>query len=75
MGIRWGKATIVFHAALVPYTDPITQEAVQADQSTSGGLGNRVRIFTTFCNYLATFLPSTDNIAMRIVLMLVSTVF
>ena len=31
--------------------------------------------FTTFCNYLATFLPSTDNIAMRIVLMLVSTVF
>ena len=31
--------------------------------------------FTTFCNYLATFLPSTDNIVVRVALMLVSTIF
>jgi uncharacterized membrane protein YczE len=30
--------------------------------------------FTTFCNYCASLLPAVDNIAVRVVMMLISTV-
>ena len=45
MGNRDGKGYDHIPCGTCAYTDPITQEAVQADQSASGGRGNRVRIF------------------------------
>lgn len=31
--------------------------------------------FTTFCNYMVSFLPTPDNLGIRIVMVLASTVF
>lgn len=74
-GIEMGKATIIFHAALVLIQILILRKRFKPINLLQVVVGFVFGYFTTFCNYLATFLPSTDNIAMRIVLMLVSTVF
>lgn len=74
-GIEMGKATIIFHAALVLIQIQILRKRFKPINLLQVVVGIVFGYFTTFCNYLATFLPSTDNIAMRIVLMLVSTVF
>lgn len=70
-----GKATIIFHAALVLIQILLLRKRFKPINLLQVVVGIVFGYFTTFCNYLATFLPSTDNIAMRIVLMLVSTVF
>ena len=74
-GIDMGKATIIFHAALVLIQILLLRKRFKPINLLQVVVGIVFGYFTTFCNYLATFLPSTDNIAMRIVLMLVSTVF
>lgn len=74
-GIEMGKATIIFHAALVLIQILILRKRFKPINLLQVVVGIVFGYFITFCNYLATFLPSTDNIAMRIVLMLVSTVF
>ena len=74
-GIEMGKATIIFHAALVLIQILILRKRFKPINLLQVVVGIVFGYFTTFCNYLVTFLPSTDNIAMRIVLMLVSTVF
>lgn len=74
-GIEMGKATIIFHATLVLIQILILRKRFKPINLLQVVVGIVFGYFTTFCNYLATFLPSTDNIAMRIVLMLVSTVF
>ena len=74
-GLEMGKATIIFHAALVLIQILLLRKRFKPINLLQVVVGIVFGYFTTFCNYLATFLPSTDNIAMRIVLMLVSTVF
>lgn len=74
-GIEMGKATIIFHAVLVLIQILILRKRFKPINLLQVVVGIVFGYFTTFCNYLATFLTSTDNIAMRIVLMLVSTVF
>lgn len=74
-GIEMGKATIIFHAVLVLIQILILRKRFKPINLLQVVVGIVFGYFTTFCNYLASFLPSTDNIAMRIVLMLVSTVF
>ena len=74
-GIEMGKETIIFHAVLVLIQILILRKRFKPINLLQVVVGIVFGYFTTFCNYLATFLPSTDNIAMRIVLMLVSTVF
>lgn len=74
-GIEMGKATIIFHAVLVLIQILLLRKRFKPINLLQVVVGIVFGYFTTFCNYLATFLPSTDNIAMRIVLMLVSTVF
>lgn len=74
-GIEMGKATIIFHAMLVLIQILLLRKRFKPINLLQVVVGIVFGYFTTFCNYLATFLPSTDNIAMRIVLMLVSTVF
>lgn len=74
-GIEMGKATIIFHAALVLIQILILRKRFKPINLLQVVVGIVFGYFTTFCNYLATYLPSTDNMLMRIVLMLVSTVF
>lgn len=74
-GIEMGKATIMFHAALVLIQILILRKRFKPINLLQVVVGIVFGYFTTFCNYLATYLPSTDNMVMRIVLMLVSTVF
>ena len=74
-GIEMGKATIIFHAALVLIQILILRKRFRPINLLQVVVGIVFGYFTTFCNYLATYLPSTDNTVMRIVLMLVSTVF
>lgn len=74
-GIEMGKATIIFHAVLVLIQILILRKRFKPINLLQVVVGIVFGYFTTFCNYLASFRPSTDNIAMRIVLMLVSTVF
>ena len=62
-GIEMGKATILFHTILKPIN--LLQIAV----------GVVFGYFTTFCNYLVSFLPTPENILIRIIMMLISTVF
>lgn len=73
--IEMGKATIIFHAALVLIQILILRKRFRPINLLQVVVGIVFGYFTTFCNYLATYLPSTDNMVMRIVLMLVSTVF
>ena len=74
-GIEMGKATIIFHAALVLIQILILRKRFRPINLLQVVVGIVFGYFTTFCNYLATYLPTTDNMVMRIVLMLVSTVF
>ena len=74
-GIEMGKATIIFNAALVFIQILILRKRFKPINLLQVVVGIVFGYFTTFCNYLATYLPSTDNMVMRIVLMLVSTVF
>lgn len=74
-GIEMGKATIIFHAALVLIQILILRKRFKPINLLQVVVGIVFGYFTTFCNYLATYLPSTDNMVMRIVLMLLSTVF
>lgn len=74
-GIEMGKATIIFHAALVFIQILILRKRFKPINLLQVVVGIVFGYFTTFCNYLATYLPSTDNMVMRIVLMLVITVF
>lgn len=74
-GIEMGKATIIFHAALVLIQILILRKRFKPINLLQIIVGIVFGYFTTFWNYLATYLPSTDNMVMRIVLMLVSTVF
>ena len=74
-GIEMGKATIIFHAALVLIQILILRKRFKPINLLQIVVGIVFGYFTTFWNYLATYLPSTDNMVMRIVLMLVSTVF
>lgn len=74
-GIEMGKATIIFHAALVLIQILILRKRFKPINLLQIVVGIVFGYFTTFCNYLATYLPSTDNMVMRIVLMFVSTVF
>lgn len=74
-GIEMGKATIIFHAALVLIQIIILRKNFKPINLLQIVVGVVFGYFTTFCNYLATFLPSTDNIVVRVVLMLVSTIF
>ena len=74
-GIEMGKATIIFHAVLVVIQILILRRNFKWINLLQVVVGIVFGYFTTFCNYLATFIPASDNIVLRLVLMLISTVF
>lgn len=73
-GLEMGKATIVFHIVLVVLQILILRGAFQIKNLLQVAVGVVFGYFTTFSNYLFSFLPTTDNMVIRLGMMLVSTV-
>lgn len=74
-GIEMGKATILFHCALVLLQIILLRRRFKPVSLLQIAVGIVFGYFTTFCNYLAGFLPTTDIIAIRVAMVLISTVF
>ncbi len=74
-GIEMGKATILFHCVLVLLQIIILRKNFRPTALLQVAVGVVFGYFTTFCNYLAGFLPSTDIITVRLAMVLLSTVF
>ncbi len=74
-GIEMGKATILFHCVLVVLQILLLRRKFKVKNLLQIAVGVIFGYFTTFCNWGASFLPTPENIAIRIVMILVSTVF
>ncbi len=73
-GIEMGKATILFHIVLIILQILLLRKNFKPAQLSQVLVGIVFGYFTTFCNYMVSFLPSPENIGIRIIMMLISTV-
>lgn len=73
-GLEMGKATIVFHIGLVLLQILILRSAFRFKNLLQIVVGVLFGYFTTFSNYLFSLLPTPENMAIRLLLMLGSTV-
>lgn len=73
-GLEMGKATIVFHIVLVALQILILRKAFKIKNLLQVVVGVVFGYYTTFSNYLFSFLPTPDNMVVRMLLMLGSTV-
>ena len=71
-GLEMGKATILFHIGLVLLQILVLRRAFQAKTLLQVVVGVIFGYFTTFCNYLMTFLPDPHNLLVRLGMMLIS---
>lgn len=74
-GIEMGKATIVFHAALVLVQVILLRRKFQLKNLLQIPVGVLFGYMTTFSNHLMTFLPDPGNIYIRLGMVVISTVF
>ena len=74
-GIEMGKATILFHIVLVLIQILLLRKNFRPVQLLQVLIGIVFGYFTTFCNYLVSFLPTPENLGIRILMVLASTVF
>lgn len=68
-----GRATIIFHIALVLLQIAVLRRKFKPINLLQVPVGVMFGAFTTFCNHLMTFLPTPENIVIRLSMMLVST--
>jgi uncharacterized membrane protein YczE len=73
-GIEMGKATILFHCGLVLLQIILRNKSFQLSSLLQIGVGIVFGYFTTFCNWCVSFLPNPENLALRIGMVLFSTV-
>lgn len=73
-GMEMGKSTILFHAGLVVLQILLLRKAFKIKNLLQVIVGVIFGYFTTFSNYLFSFLPSPDSIAVRIIMILGSAV-
>lgn len=73
-GIEMGKATIVFHAALVLVQVILLRRKFQLKNLLQIPVGVLFGYMTTFSNHLMTFLPDPGNICIRLGMVVISTV-
>ena len=73
-GIEMGKATILFHIVLVLLQILLLRKKFKPIQLLQVLVGIVFGYFTTFCNYMVSFLPSPENLGIRIFMLLLSTV-
>lgn len=71
-GMEMGRATIVFHAALVLLQILILRRNFKLKNLLQVAVGIIFGYFTTFSNYLFTYLPTPESIVIRLIMMLVS---
>lgn len=74
-GIEMGKATILFHIVLVLLQILLLRRKFKPAQLLQVLVGVIFGYFTTFCNYMVSFLPTPENLAIRVGMVLASTVF
>lgn len=74
-GIEMGKATILFHIVLVLIQLVLLRKKFKPIQLLQVVIGIVFGYFTTFCNYMVSFLPTPENLGIRIAMVLASTVF
>ena len=72
-GIEMGKATILFHAALVAIQIILLRRRFRLRNLLRVQVGIMFGYFTTFSNYLMSFLPDPHNIAIQLGMLLIST--
>ena len=73
-GIEMGKATIIFHCLLVLLQAILLGRKFKPINLLQVLAGIIFGYFTTFCNYLISFIPSPNNIVDQIMMALISTV-
>ena len=73
-GLEMGKATILFHMGLVLMQLLILRKAFKIKNLLQIVVGIIFGYFTTFSNYLFSFLPTSNSIVVRLVMMIGSTV-
>lgn len=73
-GIEMGKATILFHCALVLLQVIILRRSFKIKSLLQIPVGIIFGYFTTFCNYLMRFVPTPESIIIRIAMILISVV-
>ena len=73
-GLEMGKATILFHIVLVILQIIILRKAFKMKNLLQVLVGIVFGYFTTFSNYLFSFMPTPYSIAFRLFMMLFSTI-
>lgn len=73
-GIEMGKATILFHCVLVLIQILLLRSKFKLKSLLQVIVGIIFGYFTTFCNWTMTLLPDPENIVLRLVMSLISTV-
>ena len=73
-GIEMGKATIILHVFLVLLQIIILRRRFQWRQLFQVAVGVVFGYFTTFCNWLVTFLPNATNFGVQLLLSVLSIV-
>jgi uncharacterized membrane protein YczE len=74
-GLEMGKATILFHIVLILIQILILRKGLKLKNLGQLPVALMFGYFTTFSNYLMTFLPASDNYAIRVLFLLVSILF
>lgn len=71
-GMEMGKATILFHAALVVLQIILLRRKFKVRNLLQIIIGIVFGYFTTFCNWCMTFLPTPENLVIRLAMILFS---
>jgi uncharacterized membrane protein YczE/CBS domain-containing protein len=73
-GIEMGRATIIFHVILVIAQILLLRKAFKLKNLLQIPAGILFGMFTTFCNSLMNFLPTPENMVVKLIMMLISAV-
>lgn len=71
-GLEMGKATILFHIALVLLQLLLLRKDFRPVQLLQVPVGIIFGYFTTFCNYMVSFFPSPESLPIRLLMLLAS---
>lgn len=74
-GIEMGKATILFHCVLVVVQILLLRKKFELKKLLQVVVGIIFGYFTTFCNWLVSYIPTPENMVIRLFMLLISTVF
>lgn len=73
LGVEMGKATIIFHTLLVIMQILLLRKNFKMKNLLQIPVGVVFGYFTTFCNYLMSFIGTPQSMIIRVLMMLIST--